>query len=304
MIRFSIVIPTLDRKDMLLLAIDSVRRQDWPDVQMIVVDGGSRDGTLDELGKCGDVLLLRGPDHGVYDALNKGIARADGDVVGILNSDDLYEPGAFAAVARAFSQFPHAQAVSGSAVVFTDAGIVAAFTREVDKTISSPRTALIGSCTPNARFFRRGAMAQIGPFNSRYRYVGDRDWLTRWYEQGLTTVAIPDRIYRYRQHGDSLTFRAERTNELAIRGELLELARRWRDDPSASTETRRIAVLLEGRCLGVLALAALSRRLRGRSGKHRPVETERRTLAPIVAVCLGAADWCIQALRSTGRPKI
>ena len=90
MIRFSIVIPTLNRKDMLLLAIDSVRRQDWPAVQMIVVDGGSRDGTLDELENCADILLLRGPDHGVYDAFNKGVACADGDVVGILNSCLLY----------------------------------------------------------------------------------------------------------------------------------------------------------------------------------------------------------------------
>jgi glycosyltransferase involved in cell wall biosynthesis len=304
MIRFSIVIPTLDRRDMLLLAIDSVRRQAWPDIQMIVVDGGSRDGTLDELGKCGDVLLLRGPDHGVYDALNKGIACADGDIVGILNSDDLYEPGAFAAVARAFSEFPHAQAVSGSAIVFADAGIVAEFKREADKTMSSPRTSLIGSCTPNARFFRRGAMAQIGPFSPRYRYVGDRDWLTRWYEHGMKTVAIPDRVYRYRQHPGSLTFRAERPNELAIRTELLDMARRWRDDPSASAETRRVAVLLEGRCLAVLALAALSQRLRGRSEEHRLVEAKRRSLAPVVAVCLGAADWCIQALRGTGKPKI
>jgi glycosyltransferase involved in cell wall biosynthesis len=303
MIRFSIVIPTLNRKDMLLLAIDSVRRQDWPAVQMIVVDGGSRDGSLDELEKCADVLLLRGPDHGVYDAFNKGVACADGDVVGILNSDDLYEPGAFAAVARAFAEFPDAQAVCGNAVVFDHDRIVTEFKREGDKIISSPRTTLIGSCAPNARFFRRDAMAQIGPFSLQYRYVSDRDWLTRWFESGLKTVAIPDRVYRYRQHGGSLTFRAQRPNELAIRAELLALARQWRDDPSASPQTRRVAVLLEGRCLGVLALAALSQRLRGRPAHHRLVDTQRRILAPVAAVCLGAVDWCVQALRRASRPK-
>jgi len=91
-LRFSIVVPTLNRRDMLLRALESVRAQAWPDIEIIVVDGGSTDGTIEALATQSDLRLIKGPDRGVYDAFNKGIAQASGDIVGILNSDDLYEP--------------------------------------------------------------------------------------------------------------------------------------------------------------------------------------------------------------------
>ena len=100
-LRFSIVVPTLDRREMLLSAIASIRAQNWPRVEIVVVDGGSTDGTVERVSMLSDVCLLRGPDRGVYDAFNKGIAAAAGDVIGILNSDDSYQPGSFTAVADA-----------------------------------------------------------------------------------------------------------------------------------------------------------------------------------------------------------
>jgi len=255
--RFSIVLPTLDRKEMLRSAIASIRAQNWSAVEIIVVDGGSTDGTIEHVSALSDICLLRGPDRGIYDAFNKGIAKATGDVIGILNSDDAYEPGSFAAVAQAFAENSNAQAVCGSAVLFEAERIVALFDSEADKLMTSPRSALIGRCIPNARFFRRSAMAGIGPFSLDYRYVADRDWLTRWYEAGLPTVAIPQRVYRYRQHAGSLTFDPQGPHTLAIRADLLALAQKWQSNPSASRATRRIAALLEGRCRAMLALGAL-----------------------------------------------
>jgi glycosyltransferase involved in cell wall biosynthesis len=291
--RFSIIVPTLNRKPMLFAALDSIRAQRWPDVEMIVVDGGSTDGTVEAVTAMPDILLLGGPDRGVYDAFNKGIARASGDIVGILNSDDIYQAGAFVAIAEAFAHHRAVDAVCGASVLVRDDDVVAVYDRDADKRLT-PRAALIGSCTPNARFFRRMAMKRNGAFNLDYRYVADRDWLMRWHDTGLTTVAIPALVYRYRSHPDSLTFDADRRRETEIRLELLRLARYWQE-MATDAQARAIATALEGRCVAYLATEAL------RNGRPREAlrwlttQSGRASVAPTLAVLWGVMDWSVYA---------
>jgi glycosyltransferase involved in cell wall biosynthesis len=288
--RFSIVVPTLNRKEMLISAIESIRAQGWSEIEIIVVDGGSADGTVEHLKIVPDICLLSGPDRGIYDAFNKGISRATGEVVGILNSDDAYEPGSFAAVAHAFAENPNAQAVCGSATRLEDGRVVRVYDQEADKLITSPRTLLIGQCMVNARFFRRAQMARVGRFSLDYRYVADRDWLIRWYEAGLMTAAIRQRVYRYRQHRGSLTFNPRGPHTSAIRADLLALAQKWRLNASASRETRRIAGLLEGRCRAMLALEALQRGRITIAGQLLLSDDGRLSFAPLGRVVCSSID--------------
>ena len=295
--RFSIVIPTLDRRDMLAAALASVAEQQWPDVEIIVVDGGSTDGTLDMLTGRSDIRVLTGPDAGVYDAFNKGIACTTGDVVGILNSDDRYERGAFAAVSAALDAVPDAHAVCGISSLVDGERILAVYDDDQDMIIATPRTVLIGACVPNARFFRRTAMARIGTFDAGLRFVADRDWLLRWYEAGLTTIALRLPVYRYVQHAGSLTFDAEQRSNRAIRIELAALARRWQNDPHSSAATRRMATLLAGRCLAVQAITA------ARRGRIREAFTSvflddgRLTWAAPCAIVAAGFDWLVQYVK-------
>jgi glycosyltransferase involved in cell wall biosynthesis len=291
-LHFSIVIPTLNRRQMLQEALASVRAQQWRDTEIIVVDGGSSDGTVEELRRQGDVQLMEGPDRGLYDAFNKGIGRASGEIVAILNSDDTYPPGTFAAVAAAFG--PNTDAVCGTAVIVADGRVVDKFDDDADKALTSPRTALIGSCILNARFMRRAAMAQIGAFSLDYRYVSDRDWLTRWHAAALATATIRDVVYRYRQHPGSLTFDADRARERSIREELLHLARRWRDEPAAGAEITRTAILLEGRCVAALAMMALRSGDIPELGRRLLIDPSRLPGAPLLAVVRGGLDWMRQ----------
>ena len=85
----------------------------------------------------------------------RGSRLRPGDVVGFLNSDDYYEPGAFSAAAEAFAADPDCDAVCGSARLVADGRTIEVYDREEDKRLTSARTALLGACIINARFFRR-----------------------------------------------------------------------------------------------------------------------------------------------------
>jgi glycosyltransferase involved in cell wall biosynthesis len=203
----SIITPSLNRARMIEAAIESVLAQDYPRVEHIVVDGGSTDGTLDRLKRHPHLRLVSGPDAGMYDALNKGLAVANGEVIGFLNSDDLYAEGIFGDVAGHFVR-SNILATVGRALIFTRDNDGA--TRTVGSlsptSASMIELATLGNPVFNAWFFRRSVFERIGNFNVAYRIVGDRDFILRFVLASLPYEIIQRDAYRYLQHGDSLTF--------------------------------------------------------------------------------------------------
>ena len=98
--------------------IKSVAEQDYEEIEYIIIDGGSTDGTLDIIDRYKDKIsvLVSEPDEGIYDAMNKGIARATGDIIGFMNSDDWYADGAIVAIAEAFKK-TEAEIVYGKTII-------------------------------------------------------------------------------------------------------------------------------------------------------------------------------------------
>ncbi len=256
-LRFSIITPTFNRRDMLVEALDSASRQDWPEIEHIVVDGGSTDGTLEFIARRPDLRLIEGPDKGVYDALNKGIATATGDIVCFLNSDDVFEPGALKGAAESFADGATCESVCGGARLVAGGETIESYDRDEDKRLTSARTALLGASIINARFFRKAALDRVGPFSLNYGIVSDRDFLMRAITLGLRTKPISTLVYTYRRHHASLSFSGEAARRPVIWQELLWLARYWARAEEASPATRRTARSLEGRCLGRLVYSAL-----------------------------------------------
>src|SRR5437763_6421147 len=112
----SIVTPSFNTAQFLGDAIQSVLAQDWPRVNFVVMDGGSTDGSVELLRSFGDrVQWVSQIDGGQSDALNQGFARLGGEVLGWLNSDDTYAPGAFRAVMDYFEAHPDVALVYGDA---------------------------------------------------------------------------------------------------------------------------------------------------------------------------------------------
>jgi glycosyltransferase involved in cell wall biosynthesis len=296
-LQFSIIVATLDRKRLLQQALDSVYSQGFQNFEIIVVDGGSTDGTIQSIRRLPQLTLIEGPDQGLYDAFNKGILAARGDIVGILNSDDLYEPGTLKAVHRAFVRNPGAESVCGNASLFERTRAIAIYNDESCKALT-PRAALIGSSILNARFFRRETLLRVGLFNLSYRFVADRDFLARSYEAHVNTVPISDFVYRYRSHSESLTFGNNVEREQIVHAELLRLARDWQRSGQASSDMKRTALFLEGRCLAKLLKAELQRGSFSTSLRYLTRIEREFSLTPTWALIAGAADWLLQL----GRP--
>jgi glycosyltransferase involved in cell wall biosynthesis len=290
--RITIITPTLNRREWLGEALTSVARQQWPEVEHIVVDGGSSDGTVEWLRTLPDVKLITGADRGVYDAMNKGLLHATGEVVGFLNSDDYFLDGAFEAAANAFAAHPRTEIVAGRALVVAETGEA----RELAEPFLGPeaaRAALIGVCLPNSRFFRRSLFERVGGFDATFRLVADRDFVLRLLAADVATVPLDAVVYAYRQHAGSLTHNVGRPHALALRRELLELAMRWGKADHGPAAIPLNARILEGRSrIGILrdAAGALSMRqklaliTRHENGiSWRPADAILRALVDLVA---------------------
>ena len=113
--KFSIVIPSLNQAEYLERTLLSVLNQNYSNLELIVIDGGSTDGALEIIEKYRDDItyFYSGPDNGQSDALNHGFSKATGDIFAWLNSDDVYLPGAMGVAKKAFDRFPTATVIFG-----------------------------------------------------------------------------------------------------------------------------------------------------------------------------------------------
>jgi glycosyltransferase involved in cell wall biosynthesis len=197
----SIITPSLNRADMIATAIESVQAQNYSNVEHLIMDGGSTDGTLDILSKHSHLKVFSGQDNGMYDALNRGLALAQGEIIGFLNTDDEYLPGALEKVALSFTESA-ADAVAGRANM---QGLGLERVESLNQYTDFFDTLLMGVPIFNAWFFRTSVFRKLGPFDASFRMAGDREYLIRFSLAGLRLHLVEDIIYSYRIHTNSLT---------------------------------------------------------------------------------------------------
>ncbi len=179
----TVVTPCLNAASTLSQTLASVREQDYPAVEHIVVDAGSTDGTLDILAAAPGISYTSEADRGLADGVNKGIRLSHGDIIGWLNADDLYLAGALDAVARAYKEHPDALWITGLCV------IIGADGREIRRAATAYKNFFLRRyryglyLTQNfvsspATFITRAGLEHAGEFDVDLRYSMDYDvWL-------------------------------------------------------------------------------------------------------------------------------
>jgi glycosyltransferase involved in cell wall biosynthesis len=205
-LHISVITAVFNRATTLGDSLRSVHSQRWPDVEHIVIDGGSTDGSLAILDQHKSRIsrIVSEPDGGLYDALNKGIRHASGDVIGFMHADDEFAtPHALAHVAAAFAD-PDVGAVYGDLVYVkkNDVSRVVRYWRAGQY----QRTQLTqGWMPPHPTFYvRREVYSRFGGFDTRYRIAADYENMLRILWRGRIKAAyIPEVLVRMRVGGIS-----------------------------------------------------------------------------------------------------
>lgn len=204
--KISVITAVYNNRTTIAAALDSVLAQSHDDVELVVIDGGSTDGTLEVLGGYSDRVgvLVSEPDRGIYDALNKGLRLASGEVVGFLHSDDLYaDTEVLRRVAGAFSD------VEVSAVYGDLLYVRKEAPERVVRTWRAGQftTALLarGWMPPHPTFYaRRSVYEALGGFDTHYRIAADYDCMLRFLGRGGIRVDyIPEVLVKMRVGGAS-----------------------------------------------------------------------------------------------------
>lgn len=210
-------------------ACASVAAQDHADLEHIIIDGGSTDATAAAVAahaRPGHVFVSD-PDNGLYDAMNKGLARATGDIIGFLNADDFFcRTDAMTLVARAATADTAADAISGG-VAIVAADDVARLTLAYPATPFAPWMLRLAHMPPHPGFYaRRRAFDRAGGFDPGIRIGADFDWMVRFFAiHGLRAATIPETLVTLREGGLSNQGLASRT---AISREALATLKRHR----------------------------------------------------------------------------
>ena len=202
--KVSIITSCFNRATTIRGAIESVLAQDYNDIEFIVVDGSSTDGSLDIIREYADriSIIISEPDHGMYEAINKGIRVATGEIIGLLHSDDFfYDNGVIGRIVERMKR-THADFLYGDGLFVNP-----------DDTNKVVRNWIGGGYRlwkvrhgwlplhPTC-YIRRDVMTRLGLYNESYKIAADSDLLVRYLlTGGLTVTYLNENVVRMRMGG-------------------------------------------------------------------------------------------------------
>lgn len=204
--RITLVMPSLRAASTIERTLRSIEGQAYPNLQLISVDGGSDDGTLEILDRHRDLLHTRlvGKDRNAADALNRGFARADGEIHGWLNADDELAPGALAAIARFLAEDPATDVVTGGCRrVFADGSELV--TQVPDRYLVD--LPLRNGIEQPSTFWRASLHRRLGTLDDSYRLAFDWEWWNRMRRAGARFRRVERVLSVYHFSDSNLTSR-------------------------------------------------------------------------------------------------
>jgi len=209
--RIGVVTPTLDAEAFLEDTLRSIwsQRSDSIEIDHVLVDGGSTDGTVAIASRFPSRVVDSTDDRGMYDAVNRGMAIAEGDIVGYINADDEIATGAFQLIADAFAAHPDAGWLCGRVEYIDANGGVLGRMQPVRLTLRS-YVGLGWSCIPQQTVWvRKSFWERVGPFDMDYKNCGDYDWYARALHVQPPLI-LQETLGRFRLHPAQLSLDAEK----------------------------------------------------------------------------------------------
>ncbi len=190
----SVITVCLNAADHIEASIRSVQEQTYPQIEHLVIDGGSTDGTLEIIEPYRDGIdyFVSEPDSGLYNAMNKGIRAATGSILIFLNADDrFHDPGVVADAVQPFDEHPGTELVYGEILMDREGALD-------DRWRQLPVADRAGLCqttiSHQAQFARSSLFQTVGLFDEQYRAVADYDWLYRVVVEHRAATVHLDRL--------------------------------------------------------------------------------------------------------------
>jgi glycosyltransferase involved in cell wall biosynthesis len=204
--RISIVMPSYNQAAFLEDAVMSILEQDYPNLEFIVLDGDSTDGSQTILEKYSARLTYwqSRPDKGQLDVLIKGFEMATGDLLGWVNSDDVLLPGALRAVAEAHARNPKAGLIGGNYILIDQAGKVTRVKRHAAHAALFARFGMVAVNQPGS-VVTRAAYTHVAGFDRRFDYVMDTDLYFRILTSGYSYAHVDRWLAAFRIHSRAKT---------------------------------------------------------------------------------------------------
>ena len=289
------MVVALNAADTIQRTLSSVIEQGIRDLELLVLDGGSTDGTVDVIRRHDDRIGFwrSAPDGGPTNAINEGINRSIGDVICILPGDDWLEPGSIERVVRTFADDPELDVLSCGAryVKFDVDGQM-----HVDRSFTTPevldfnlRNVLHNPLT-GSRFMRRRVYERFGGHSQDFKF-GDYDFLIRVCLGKVKSAVLPELTYTYRRHAGSTTLGGNPVMTMLMAQQRVMLASKYLKRDDLEDNERKLFLAAHGR--SSLRYAWMSLR-RGRFRITMQVIVEAIRTNPLWP--LQSAGWLLQWL--------
>lgn len=207
MLTVSIITVSYNSENTIIDTIESVINQDYPFIEYIIVDGNSKDGTMNIIGGYGSKIqrVISEPDKGIYDAMNKGLQLASGDIVGILNSDDYYVDNTVISNVAACFEVAAVDAMYSDLLYVNTKKGVERVVRYWKSGMYNRNRFLFGWMPPHPTFFvRRSVYKSYGDFNLTLKSAADYEIMLRFlYKHSISCTYLPKVTIKMRTGGVS-----------------------------------------------------------------------------------------------------
>jgi len=244
--RISVIIPVRNSVNTIGKALQSVCDQDYPNLELMVLDAVSDDGTIDVIKSFESKIthFRSHKDDGANDCYNEGITKATGSIIGLLNADDWYEPGILKQVGQAYAADPTLDVVTTQAQVWKedDSGALVLMKHFSGKSLNLSPT---GTPMPNARFWNKTLFDRMGLFVVR-NHLGQRmiasdlEFLIRISQHALKNHIIPKVGYHYLMHSGSITFAGDPARDKQMYLERAHIAETYLSSPQLTKYRARL----------------------------------------------------------------